>query len=173
VNSRVCRSYVEGELSRAKAQQAPYRHEKCVAVSRSSILDFADEVLCGYVCVRNHFRMERKSCVDASVIGQGSQFFNLHEGSTHRKPFKLDVFFEDRRQCKRYCRTTVPGREFAFIPFVGKLPLVIPTAGSSLARSSRWLSAIYGRWLTLSRGRADVGSVETTDAGERIMDHVR
>ncbi|HEX3635699.1 MAG TPA: hypothetical protein VHV99_09460 [Paraburkholderia sp.] len=81
VNSRVCRSYVEGELSRAKAQQAPYRHEKCVAVTRSSILDFADELLCGYVCVRNHFRMERKSCVDASVIGQGSKFFNLHEGS--------------------------------------------------------------------------------------------
>jgi hypothetical protein len=102
VNSRVCRSYVEGELSRAKAQQAPYRHEKCVAVTRSSIPDFADELLCGYVCVRNHFRMKRKSCVDVPVIGQGSQFFNLHEGATHRKPLKLDVLFEDCRRCRRY-----------------------------------------------------------------------
>jgi len=62
-------------------------------LTRSSILDFADELLCGYVCVRNNFRMKRKSCVDVSGIGQGSQFFNLHEGSTHRKSLKLDEFF--------------------------------------------------------------------------------
>jgi hypothetical protein len=78
VNSRVCRSYIEGELSRDKAQQAPYRHEKRVAVTRSSIFDFPDELQCGYVCVRNHFRRRRKSCVDVPVIGQGSQFFKLH-----------------------------------------------------------------------------------------------
>jgi hypothetical protein len=44
MNSRVCRSYVEGELSRAKAQPAPYRHEACVAVIQSFTFDILDEL---------------------------------------------------------------------------------------------------------------------------------